>query len=75
MKQKCFTSVKAVQNIAVIFFSFYKRMHLLINIVADEILQAKVIKTSIKVMTSDQNERLSDQTDGYSSFYDYLVLN
>lgn len=29
-------------------------MHLLINI-AEEKLQAKVIKTSIKVMTSDQN--------------------
>lgn len=50
-------------------------MHLLINIVAEEELQAKVIKTSTKVMTSNQNKGLSDQTDGYSSFYDYLVLN
>lgn len=50
-------------------------MHLLIDIVAEEEVQAKVIKTSIKVMTSDQNKGLSDQTDGYSSFYDYLVLN
>lgn len=48
-------SVEAVQNTTVIFFSFYQRMHLLINIVAEEKLRAKVIKTSIKVMTSDQN--------------------